>query len=104
MYTETDFTEIKEQLKKIIILVAGIFLIFFIPSVAFLLRKPQWIGATILSTGVCLAIFIWGVYGTLIYNYYRFIKDIMEGRTREMKGSVVKVTEEPVYKDNRLPY
>lgn len=102
MYTETDFTEVKQQFKKIIILSAGILFAFIILTVAFLLRRPTWIGATVLSIGVCLAVFIWGVYGTPTYNYYRYLKDIMEGRTREMRGRVVKVADAPVYKDNRL--
>lgn len=103
-YNENDFTEIKGQLRKIIILVLFIALIFIITAIAFLLRKPQWMGATFLSVGVCLSIFVWGVYGTPIYSYYRFIKDIKEGRTREISGKVTNITDEPVYKDNRLLY
>lgn len=103
-YNENDFTEIKGQLRKIIILVLFIALVFIITAIAFLLRKPQWMGATFLSVGVCLSIFVWGVYGTPIYSYYRFIKDIKEGRTREISGKVTNITDEPVYKDNRLLY
>ena len=36
------------------------------------------------------------------YNYYRYIKDIREGRAKELRGKVVEITDEPVYKDNRL--
>ncbi len=103
-YNENDFTEIKGQLRKIIILVLFIALVFIITAIAFLLRKPQWMGATFLSVGVCLSIFVWGVYGTPIYSYYRFIKDIKEGRTREISGKVTNITDEPLYKDNRLLY
>lgn len=102
MYNETDYTEIKSQLKKIIIIAIVISLIFIIPSLIFLLRKPQWIGASVLSVGTCLVVFISGVYGTPIYNYYRYLRDIKEGRTQEVKGQVVNITDEPVYKDNRL--
>ncbi|HHY82672.1 MAG TPA: hypothetical protein GX505_08335 [Clostridiales bacterium] len=104
MYKEIDFIEIKKQLNKMIILVAAIFFAFLIPSVAFMLRLPQWIGAVFLSVGVSLVIFIWGVYGTPTLNYYRYIKDIMEGRIRETKGIVANIAQEPVYKDNRLLY
>ena len=93
-YNENDFTEIKGQLRKIIILVLFIALVFIITAIAFLLRKPQWMGATFLSVGVCLSIFVWGVYGTPIYSYYRFIKDIKEGRTREISGKVTNITDE----------
>ena len=102
MYHESDYTEIKKQVKQTIIITAVIALIFIIPAIAFLLRKPQWIGATFLSVGICLSIFIWGVYGTPVYSYYRYIRDILEGRTRETTGKVIRIAEEPVYKDNRL--
>lgn len=103
-YNENDFTEIKGQLRRVIILVVLIALIFIITAIAFLLRQPQWMGATFLSVGVCLSIFVWGVYGTPIYSYYRYIKDIKQGRTRELRGKVLNITDEPVYKDNRLLY
>ncbi len=102
MYNENDFIEIKGQLRKIILLAVLIALAFIVTAVAFLLRKPQWIGAVFISIGACLFIFFWGVYGTPIYNYYRYIKDIREGRARELRGKVVEITDEPVYKDNRL--
>ncbi|NLB42337.1 MAG: hypothetical protein GX815_08765 [Clostridiales bacterium] len=103
-YNENDFTEVKGQFRKIVILVVMIALVFIITAIAFLLRQPQWIGATFLSVGVCLSIFVWGVYGTPIYSYYRYMKDIKEGRTQEIRGKVINVTDEPVYKDNRLLY
>jgi hypothetical protein len=101
-YNDNDFTEVKGQVRKITLLVVVIALIFIITAIAFLLRKPQWIGATFLSIGVCLSIFIWGVYGTPILSYYRYIKDIKEGRTQEVRGKVLNISDEPVYKDNRL--
>jgi len=102
VYNETDYNEIKGQLNKTVILVAVIFLAFLILSIAFMLRLPRWIGAVFMSFGVCLTIFVWGVYGSPVYNYYRHIKDIMHGRIRKTRGTVVKITEEPVYKDNLL--
>jgi hypothetical protein len=104
MYTESDFLEVKKQLKKMLLLTVILLLAFIVPAIAFMLRMPQWIGATFLTAGICIAIFLWGVFGTPIYHYYHFLKDIFEGRTREMKGRVTKVEEEPVYKDNRLLY
>jgi site-specific DNA recombinase len=32
----------------------------------------------------------------------RYIKDIKEGRTQEVRGKVLNISDEPVYKDNRL--
>ena len=104
MYTETDFLDVRKQLRKMILLTVVLSLVFIIPAVAFMLRRPQWIGAAFLTVGVCLILFLWGVFGIPIYYYYHFIRDIFEGRTRKVKGLVTKVEEGPVYKDNRLLY
>jgi hypothetical protein len=104
MYTETELENVKKQLAKIIILITAIFLAVFIPCAAFLLRKPVWIGTTVMTIGVFAAIFLWGIYGTPMFHYYRYLKDIFEGRTREIKGKVIRADEKPVYKDNRLLY
>ena len=58
MYNENDFIEIKGQLRKIILLAVLIALAFIVTAVAFLLRKPQWIGAVFISIGACLFITI----------------------------------------------
>lgn len=104
MYTETDLTNVKNQLVKILLLISAVLLAVIVPSIAFLLRKPVWIGSLILAAGICIVIFLWGVIGTPIYRYFQFLKDIFEGRTREIKGKVVRAEEKPVYKDNRLLY
>lgn len=102
MYTEMDLADVKKQLKKMLLLILAILLAIIVPSIVFLLRKPVWIGTTILAIGVCIAIFLWGVFGTPTYSYYRYLTDIFEGRTREIKGKVVRAEDKPIYKDNRL--
>ena len=104
MYTEADLADVKKQLNKMLFLTVILLLAFIVPAVVFMLRQPQWIGATFLTVGICIVIFLWGVFGIPIYRYYHFLRDIFEGRTREIGGKVTKVEEEPVYKDNRLLY
>lgn len=102
MYSEADFLSIKQQVKRTILVILAVFLFFLIIAVVFMLRMPQWIGAGFLTLGVCICIFILGIYGTPTFAYYRHIRDIVEGKTREVKGGVNKLSEEPVYKDNKL--
>lgn len=104
MYTETDLAGVKKQLVNILLLITAIFLAFLIPAIVFLLREPVWIGTTVVTIGVLVAIFVGGIYGTPIYHYYHYLKDIFEGRTREIKGKVSRAEDRPVYKDNRLLY
>lgn len=102
VYGEADFLSIKQQVKKTLIVIVVIFLAFLITAVAFMLRQPQWMGAGFLIIGVCICIFILGIYGTPAIAYYRYVRDITEGKTREIKGKVIKLSEQPVYKDNKL--
>lgn len=102
MYNEVDLFEVKKQLQKVIITISAIMLIFLATAIAFMTRWPVWIGTTFLIVGVCFNIFLLSIWGIPIISYYRFVKDIVTGRTREITGEITKVVEDPIYKDNKL--
>lgn len=62
------------------------------------------LGMIILLIGICLDIFIWGMYGSQVLAYYRFLGDMFTGRQRVESGVVKRVGTQPVYKDNKLYY
>lgn len=102
MYSEQDFKDIAKQLKTVIILlIAGlIFFIFISILVANLVTNRA--GMIIMVLGVCIEVFILGMYATPIFAYYRFIKDLVMGRSRQINGLVRSVSDRPIYKDNKL--
>jgi hypothetical protein len=104
MYSETDRIAVLKQLKKTAGLILGVLLLFLIVAFVFMTQWPTWIGTVFLLVGVCFSVFFWGIYGTPTLAYYRFVRDIVTGRSHEVACYVKKVSEEPVYKDNKLFY
>lgn len=104
MYSEQDLQEVQHQLKRISIRVGIIFLLFLVGSIILANSINNKLGMVVLILGVCLNVFIWGMYGTPVLAYYRFLKDILTGRLRMETGLVKRVDSKPVYKDNKLFY
>jgi len=98
-----DLLSVKSQIKKYLIIVIGIFVVFL--AAAIITKDSNNILSTaILVIGVCIDVFIWGMYVSPVIAYYRYVRDIITGRSRVITGIVKKVGKEPVYKDNKLFY
>lgn len=104
MYREAELNSVGKQLKRILLLAGGVLFIFLTAAFSFMTRWPSWIGTIFLLFGVVFCVFLWGIYGTPVLAYYRFVRDIVTGRSREVSGKVLRVEKEPVYKDNKLLY
>jgi hypothetical protein len=87
-----------------ITIVAVVFLGSLIISIIVAGTVNNRLGMYILIFGICLDIFVWGMFGSPVLAYYNFLKDIFTGRIREESGVVKSVNTKPVYKDNRLYY
>ncbi len=104
MYSQEDIQQSWRQLKRIIILLAAILIAFLLISIALAIMVDNTLGMIILLVGICLDIFIWGLYGSQVLAYYRFLSDMFTGRQRVESGVVKSVGTQPVYKDNKLYY
>lgn len=104
MYSQEDLQQTGKQLKRIIILLGSILIAFLILSIILANTISNTVGMIILLVGICIDIFIWGVYGSQILAYYRFLNDMFTGRQRVEAGVVKRVGSQPVYKDNKLYY
>jgi len=102
MYSNDEKTLVGKQFKKYLLLSIAIVVAFAILAFAFMARLAQWKGALFLSVGVCIGIFILTIYAFPIRAYYRFISDILRGQSREIRVPIIKVSDQPVYKDNKL--
>lgn len=88
-------------MRTLVLLLVG--LIFFIViSVIIAKRIENWAGMVFLLLGVSAGVFIWGVYVAPVFAYFRFLKDLITGKTRQIHGRAVEVSSHPVYKDNKL--
>lgn len=104
MYKQEDLQQTGKQLKRIILIISAILVLFIAISIILANAVDNTLGLVVLLVGICLDIFIWGVYGSQLLAYYRFLRDMFTGRQRVESGIVKRVETRPVYKDNRLYY
>jgi len=104
VYREEDLQQTGKQLKKVILVMSAVLVAFLAISIALASLVNNTLGLIVLLIGICLDIFIWGVYGSQILAYYRFLGDMFTGRQRVESGVVKRVGNQPVYKDNKLYY
>ncbi|AEE96361.1 hypothetical protein [Mahella australiensis] len=104
MYSQEDLKKLSGRVKTIVIITAVIFIGFLIAAIYVAVNNAQWIGQLILIIGVCIDIFIWGIKATPTLCYRGFVKEILTGLSRTERGRVISISDEPVYKDNRLFY
>lgn len=104
MYRQEDLQQTGKQLKNVILVISAVLIAFLAISIALASLVNNTLGLIVLLIGICLDIFIWGVYGSQILAYYRFLGDMFTGRQRVESGVVKRVGNQPVYKDNKLYY
>ena len=77
MYKHEDIYEVRKQINLMIAVIAIIFAAFLIISVVVASTVNNRLGMIILIIGICLDIFVWGMYGSPILAYHSFLKDIL---------------------------
>lgn len=102
MYDDKVLQKIMHQIKVTIFAVSVIFILSIVLSIVIAFLFSNNVGVALLTAGICLCIFVWGIYGTPVLNYYNFVKDITTGRSRTIDGTVKKIGATPIYKDNKL--
>ena len=104
MYRQEDFDGIKKQFTRIMTLMVAGLIFFIISSIVIANRVENWVGMIFLLVGICVEIFVWGVFAAPIFSYYRFIRDLVTGRTREIEGLVKGLSTDPVYRTTSYTY
>lgn len=92
MYSEKDLIEINGKIKKNIRVWAPIIVVLAAIYAAALIFRVQWLAyaaAVLISIAAC-----YGILAYLIPNtrYRRFLMDMEEGLSREMKGRIVEIS------------
>ncbi len=103
-YSQQDLDNITKQFRNALIILLAILLGFIVISVFIANLIANKLGMVVMVVGVCITIFFGGMYVNPVYAYYKFIKDLVTGRSREIQGLVKAVSDHPVYKDNKLFY
>lgn len=103
VYSSKDLLSVRSQIKKYVIIATGIFVVFLAAAIM-TKNSNSTLSTAVLVVGVSIDIFIWGMYLSPVISYYRYIRDIITGRSRVIRGIVKEVGKEAVYKDNKLFY
>lgn len=94
MYTEKDLAQINGKLKKNVIVLLIVTAVLMGIFVASLIIGIEWL-AMVMGSVVFFAV-AYGFTAYIIPNarYRRFLKDVREGLSREVRGSIVEISED----------
>lgn len=104
MYPESFVESVSAQSKAMIRNAVLIVLLSLAVSISLAVWVNNTLGLTLLVFGLCAFVAYWGVRGSQVWAYHRFALDMAQGHRREIEAEVVRISEEPVYKDNKLYY
>ena len=92
MYTEQDLVQIRHRIRKYCLILLPVVAVLLAGYVACMILRVQAgaMAAGILTFSACC--FAWAMYIYPCIRYLSFLKDMREGLTREMVGSIVEVS------------
>ena len=102
MYPEAFVMKVSAQSRAMIrnaVIIVLVALAAAIPAGVFV-SSP--VGLILLCLGIGAYIAYWGVRGSQVWAYHRFATEMCQGRHREIETEILRVSSEPVYKDNKL--
>jgi len=101
-YTQESLLKIKKQRSRMLMLLAVIVILSLIMGIAIPLGTQSKYGIIIGSIGIASAVFLWGIRGSQIQAYYKYVAEIVTGRVREASFTILDMGQTPIYKDNQL--
>lgn len=99
MYSERDIIDINSKIKKNFQMLVPMLILLIAAYVAALLMAAQWL---VYAVGALICVVAcYGVIACLAPNmrYRRFLLDMQEGLSREMKGRIVEISHKSDYQD-----
>ena len=99
MYSEKDSNEIQSRIRKVLFVLVPVLAAILAAYVVALAKRVPWLAYT---AGILL--FVAGCYGIVDWlwpnlRYRSFLRDMENGLSREMRGSVVAIAEQPELQD-----
>lgn len=102
MYPEAFVERVNTQNKAMIRNAVIILLVSLIAAILMGVFVSSPVGLVLLCLGIAAYITYWGVRGSQVWAYHRFAMEMCLGRHREIETEILRVSEGPVYKDNKL--
>ena len=99
MYTEQDRTDIRQRIVKYSVILAVILVALIAVYVMCMIVRIQWLAMIDAAAMFAATCFMWCVYLYPCIRYMGFLKDMRTGLAREIRGSVVDVSEKEDLQD-----
>lgn len=97
MYSDTDIQSIRAQLLRRI---AFMVLLILLPNVAagivMATVRMEWLSVVLGILGCAMAIFYWGLSIYPVCAYFRFLREVVGGRTHEFTGELTEIAQDSV--------
>jgi len=104
MYTEQDKLEIRQRIRKYTVIL-GILLAALLTLYVIGMIQRWEIGVMVIAAAIFAVIcFMLSMFLLPCLRYKRFLKDMTEGLSREMVGSIVEISEQEDYQDGVRVY
>ena len=112
MYTYDDISNIEKKFNKFLIYFITATIIFLIVLFALCknwgtaldpVRLPSWPGYAAGAIYAMGAVFSWGMFGSKLISYKKFVTSILTGLEKTVEGEITAVSSETTY-DNNLEF
>ncbi|NLG37504.1 MAG: hypothetical protein GX549_05765 [Clostridiales bacterium] len=105
LYTKKDYEDVVRQLRRIwllILVIAAVCIAVWIVLACNQDKETRIAWPGYVASGVCSAaiVFIYGLFGSRVNAYRRFLRDVDQGLEREASGVVTRIEETPAESSN----
>jgi len=94
MYNQDDMLRAKNGMVKMIVVTIGIVLLFAALAVTGMKMRVMWLSIGGVVCALVLGYGMWMLKTQLWVNYYKFMRDMLSGRTRDTVGTFVECSDE----------
>lgn len=99
MYQESDYNHVQSLRTRYITIYAIIAALVLAGIVACLVLRIEWPLYVIAAVFTVASVFFWGVFGSRVNTYWRFLKDMRTGRESTAEGILSSIEEQDTTKD-----
>ena len=99
MYTEQDRIQIRQRIRKYGLITLPILVVLMVGYVMGMKERVQMLSMVTGCLTFAVVCFTWMMFFWPCIRYLRFLKDMDEGLTREMSGSIVEISEQEDLQD-----
>lgn len=99
MYQESDYNQVHSLRTRYITIYAIIAALVLAGFVACLILRIAWPLYVIAAVFTVASVFFWGVFGSRVNSYWRFLKDIRTGRESIAEGILSSIEEHDTTRD-----